>query len=579
MIGEKLGPFRIEEKIGQGAMGVVYKATFEPSGQLVAVKVVSQDQAARGNAVDRFQRESDILKQFRHPNIVQHVGMGFSRSRNLSYYAMEFVPGPTLDLVLAERGPLPWKEVVELGRQICEALQYSHERGIVHRDLKPSNLLIAPSGRIKLSDFGIAKDLDRTALTATGRTLGTAAYMAPEQIRGTPEVSHKTDLYALGCLFYQMLTGSPPFEGGTTIVLMHKHLEETPPRPSARTPDIPKALDRLVVKLMAKNRDDRPWDAQAVAHELDELAAKSDRGDPIPMVFGDVPELPMRAPGGSAPAFAPPTQATGSDRADTRTRGRGKKSRGKAGSTEAAGASIGSTRRIIETMGLVLGLVVVGGIIGYQLWPPSARYLYTRASEAMAAGKTRADWILAQRAYVDELERRYPDHPYQKEVRGWKDQLLMEQAEGRARFLENPNLLALSQTKNDIEAAYQRAYRATAEMLKEGRDVEALKTWRALAETLQGDDDDRMWYLLAKSRGDQVESQAKSRLREATRLFLEAIVAERAGRGDEADRGRRELIERFGRYESLRDLVAQARSRLNAADPGPAETTSPAPMP
>ena len=147
MIGEKLGPFRIEEKLGSGAMGVVYRAIHEPTGQSVAVKVVAGEMAARGNAAERFERESDILKQFKHPNIVQHIGTGFSKSRELRFYAMEYVPGVTLDQVLAERGALPWREVVDLGLQLCEALQYAHERGVVHRDLKPSNLMITRDGQ------------------------------------------------------------------------------------------------------------------------------------------------------------------------------------------------------------------------------------------------------------------------------------------------------------------------------------------------------------------------------------------------------------------------------------------------
>ena len=212
-------------------MGVVYRAVYEPTGQQVALKVVSSEVAQRGNSAERFERESDILKQFRHPNIVLHIGTGFSRSRDLRYYAMEFVPGSTLDAVLADEGAMPWQKVVHLGIQICDALQYAHERGVVHRDLKPSNLMVTESGTLKLTDFGIAKDLDRTALTADGRTLGTAAYMAPEQIRGTPAVSHKTDLYALGCVLFQMLTGRPPFEGRSALQLMHKHLDEAPPPP------------------------------------------------------------------------------------------------------------------------------------------------------------------------------------------------------------------------------------------------------------------------------------------------------------------------------------------------------------
>ena len=168
--------------------------------------------------------------------------------------------------------------MVELGIQICDALHYAHEHGVVHRDLKPSNLMVTADGKIKLTDFGIAKDLDATALTATGRTLGTAAYMSPEQIRGTPAVSHKTDLYALGVVLYQMLVGKPPFEGSTPVVLMHCHLNEPPPRPSAKVAEIPKELDELIVTLMAKAPADRPWDAAAVGVKLTELRDKADRG-------------------------------------------------------------------------------------------------------------------------------------------------------------------------------------------------------------------------------------------------------------------------------------------------------------
>ena len=175
--------------------------------------------------------------------------------------------------------------MVELGIQICDALQYAHQNGVVHRDLKPSNLMMAPDGKVKLTDFGIAKDLDATALTGTGRTLGTAAYMAPEQIRGNPAVSHKTDLYALGVVLYQLLVGKPPFEGSTPVVLMHSHLNEAAPRPSARIQEIPKALDELVVNLMAKSPTDRPWDAAVVGMKLTELRDKFNSGASVAMVW------------------------------------------------------------------------------------------------------------------------------------------------------------------------------------------------------------------------------------------------------------------------------------------------------
>src|SRR5512135_266345 len=196
MIGEQLGSYRIEAILGTGAMGVVYRAINDSTGRQAAVKVISGEVGQKGKLHERFRREAEILQQFRHPNIVRFLALG--RFKGTSYFAMEFVPGETLEQMLRRRGPFPWREVVDLGIQLCDALHYAHEHGVVHRDLKPSNLMITTGGELKLTDFGIAKDLDATALTATGRTLGTAAYMAPEQIRGTPAISHKTDLYAMG---------------------------------------------------------------------------------------------------------------------------------------------------------------------------------------------------------------------------------------------------------------------------------------------------------------------------------------------------------------------------------------------
>src|SRR5262245_8915822 len=283
LVGERLGSYKIESVLGSGAMGVVYRGTDEKRGRPVAIKVVTSEIAHGGKVQQRFKREYEILNQFRHPGIVRNLGYG--RFRGTLYIAMEFIQGVTLEKTLNERGAMPWREVVDLGIQICDALHYAHERGVIHRDLKPSNLMVTAEGKVKLTDFGIAKDLDKTALTATGRTLGTAAYMAPEQIRGTPAVSHKTDLYALGCVLYQMLTGQAPFSGGTHVVLMHCHLNEPVPRPSAKVAEIPKALDDLVAQLMAKAPTDRPWDAAAAAAVLTKVRDKARKGDNVAMVW------------------------------------------------------------------------------------------------------------------------------------------------------------------------------------------------------------------------------------------------------------------------------------------------------
>jgi serine/threonine-protein kinase len=575
MIGEKLGPFTIESKLGAGAMGVVYKATFEPNGAPVAIKLITGDQAAKAAAADRFQRESEILKQFRHPNIVRHIGAGYSETRNLRYYAMEYVPGRTLDQVLEGRGALPWREVVDVGIQVCDALQYAHDRGVVHRDLKPSNLMVTDGGVVKLADFGIAKDLDRTSLTGTGRTLGTAAYMAPEQIKGTPEVSHRTDLYALGCVLYQLLTGRPPFEGKTAMILMHKHLEEPIPRPSLVATDLPRALDRLVVTLLAKDRDERPWDAAAVGHTLRELKAKADRKEALPLVFGPVPENPGRGgivPGATA-AAAPATEGA------TAGRTRGTKAR-KPRRREGAD-SLPDTRQRVETALLVLALVGIVGLGAYLLWPPSAAYLHRKAAEGMA-GPARGQWILARDRYVAELERRFPDHPYGDEVRAWKDRILLDQARGRVRFLESPNLLAVVEPKDDAERAYLDVFRGASERKKARRDDEALALWRNLQAFYAKDADQRGLWLLVKERADELQRLITDRRRSILADLTAADVYERSGKPDDAARLRLGIVGQFGDYPYLADLVASARQRLPmpaAPDGDPEEAPAPSPTP
>jgi serine/threonine protein kinase len=177
--GQQVGPFDIEKQIGFGAMGAVYQARYRKNGKKVAIKVMHAGMDGNTTAMARFEREWEMLKQLAHRNIVQfYVANHFE---GVPYYAMEFIEGEPLSDILERRGRMPWEEVVEMGRQICAALQHAHDQGIVHRDIKPSNLMITRDGTIKLTDFGIAKDLDVTQLTAANCTVGTASYMSPEQ--------------------------------------------------------------------------------------------------------------------------------------------------------------------------------------------------------------------------------------------------------------------------------------------------------------------------------------------------------------------------------------------------------------
>lgn len=551
MIGEKLGSFRIEAILGTGAMGVVYRATSETSGKAAAVKVISSEIGQKQKSYERFRREAEILQQFRHPNIVRFLAVG--RYQGTSYFAMEYVAGETLEQLIRRRGPLPWQEVVELGIQTCEALHYAHEHGVVHRDLKPSNLMVSEAGKIKLTDFGIAKDLDATALTATGRTLGTAAYMAPEQIRGTPEVSHKTDLYALGVVLYQLITGRAPFEGASAVVLMHCHLNEAAPRPSARVAEIPVALDKLILQLMAKNPPDRPWDAAAAMVALTEIRDKASHGETVPMVW----------------ATADQAASAGLGTLDS-----GKKPRKKKGGRRLAVPEI--NRSLIEvTLGLV-ALVAIGGLIGYIVWPPSEGYLYGQA-ETLMASKNPHDWRQARERYLDELDRRFPAHAHKAQIQAWRDKIDLSTAESRAEILESPLLANFSRPQHRAEHEYRAYFQLADKAAKDGNELGAMGYWDELSRKLKEHDaEERPWFLLSRKRVDDLKRQILQRQEIVAGLLQRAALAEQQGASGDAAKIRADLLAHYGKYTDLDQLFIAAGLKPNPAAPVPAAAPAPA---
>jgi serine/threonine-protein kinase len=261
-------PFELLDKLGEGGMGVVYRARYVVDNRHVAVKLLPQD-IANATILSRFERELEILNTLRHPHIVRCFG-GVCEG-NQHFYAMELVEGGTLDKLLDERGKFSWEATVQFALQMASGLAYAHERGVVHRDVKPGNFLLSPSGKLKLSDFGLATVEAATKITAAGKTMGTFPYMAPEQIRGRPPVSPQTDLYALGCVIFEMLTGQTPFVGDAPAEVMHKHLDAVPPRIGEFAPDCPPSLELLVRDLLQKDPNDRPESASQVIQRLMEV--------------------------------------------------------------------------------------------------------------------------------------------------------------------------------------------------------------------------------------------------------------------------------------------------------------------
>ena len=234
-------------------MGVVYRARYVVNNREVAVKMLPAD-VTDAIVLARFERELEVLKSLRHQDKVR-------------FYAMELVTGGTLESELQRRGRISWEMVLSYGEQICNALAAAHAQGVVHRDIKPSNFLVTPEGQLKLSDFGLATMQASRKITQAGKTAGTFLYMAPEQIRGQ-DVTPRTDLYALGCMFYELLTGKPPFVGETPAATLHMHLKEPVPRVATTVLDCPPALHELIGRLMEKDPGKRPGSAEEVLYAL-----------------------------------------------------------------------------------------------------------------------------------------------------------------------------------------------------------------------------------------------------------------------------------------------------------------------
>ena len=272
-------PFELEEQIGKGGMGVVYRARYVKNDRKVALKLLPREIASNRTIAARFEREMEILKDLKHPNIVNCFGG--TAEGDYRFYAMELIEGGTMDSLLMDRGRLSWGQVVEYAQPVCSALAYAHARGIIHRDIKPANLLLTRSGKLKLSDFGLALVAGDNKLTADGKTMGTMHYMAPEQIRGSPPMSPQSDLYSLGCVLFEMLTGRPPFSGQTPAQILHQHLDKAAPRVSTVVMDCPSALDNLISDLLEKDPLARPNGAEEVLRRLkmvDEVIVVKSRG-------------------------------------------------------------------------------------------------------------------------------------------------------------------------------------------------------------------------------------------------------------------------------------------------------------
>src|SRR3954468_11811813 len=266
--------YELGEEIGRGGMADVFLAHDRLLDRRVAVKVLLPEFASDAISVERFRREAQAAAGLNHPHIVAVYDWG--EEDDTSFIVMEYVPGQTLRQIMQSYGSLGPMDAARIAADIADALSFAHAHGVVHRDVKPGNVLVTPQGQVKVTDFGIARAETSEPLTKTGAVLGTATYFSPEQAQGFP-LDGRSDVYALGVVLYEMLTGDAPFIASTPVSVAYKHVRETPAPPSSIVPDLPATMDHIVLTAMAKDVEQRYPSAQDLRADL----LRFERGRPV----------------------------------------------------------------------------------------------------------------------------------------------------------------------------------------------------------------------------------------------------------------------------------------------------------
>ncbi len=529
-----IGPFEVGDRIGVGGMGIVYRAIYTKNGARVALKILSPDVSDSESLQRRFEREISILKKLQHPHIVRYYGGGKFGSQR--FYAMELVEGGSVEAYLSKKKRLPWEEALDITMQVAKALEHAHEAGVIHRDLKPANLLMTSENVIKLTDFGIARDTTATALTAAGKTVGTYAYMAPEQIRGKPPVDKKTDLYAMGCVLFEMIAGETPFTSENQGEMLMQHLQEEPPRITSLVPECPIFLEELIFKLLEKDPEDRVYDALALQAEVDEVRTKVTE------------QRSVAAQTMSSGTTLGRTQSA-TELKSILNKKKKKKKRDNSPFYERA-----------WFLGLCLLLLV--GSVAWSLLPEGEAKLMERA-EKLVNSEYILDWRDAKEKYLNPLLAKFPKGRYAEKA----EQLIID----LDKKIVDKEMHSTKRVKNGPENEAEKQMLAAEHFLKFGDRITALKKYRSITRLFKDQEKFQIYVLLAQ---DQVDAIIRSggadedyvaylnkKLKEADSLFKKGKVTE----AEDIWRGVKEL---YRDNEEVRPLVQYASKRMEREDPG-----------
>jgi serine/threonine-protein kinase len=324
-IGKTLdGKYYIEAKIGEGGMGAVYRGRHLLMDTQLAIKVLHPSLVSDATSVARFQREAQAMARIRHPNAIAVTDFGITEDQ-VNYIVMELFEGESLRKVLEREKKLPYATAISIARQVCEALEAAHRSGVIHRDIKPENIFLSaqPDGSYfaKVIDFGIAKIVTDTSkggppLTRQGMIIGSPHYLSPEQCTGQ-ELDARSDIYSLGIVLFEMLTGQVPFTAMTPVAVALLHANEPPPSLRKFNPEIPKALDELVMRALAKSKADRPASAHEFANELARVARLvSPSFDPVSPLVEKILDASLPPSNGAQRTVATPSKVSGQQTAE-----------------------------------------------------------------------------------------------------------------------------------------------------------------------------------------------------------------------------------------------------------------------
>lgn len=591
MAPQQLGPYRLLRLIGRGGMGTVHAAENVDSGEPAAVKILaaawSRDEGLRA----RFQAEIETLKQLRHDGIVRIFGFG--ESGESLYYAMELVEGRNLEDELRSGRRFSWREVVDLGVQLAKAIRCAHDHGVTHRDLKPSNLLLDGDGRVKLADFGIARLFGRESITSVGGVLGTAEYMAPEQVDGRP-AGPLADLYSLGGVLYALLCGRPPFTADSLPQVLHLQRYAAPEAVRRLRPDCPAVLEQIILSLLEKDPAQRPQNAFVVQRRLESVAESVSAEEQQEFTLQEPRPVEIDEPGPLAETRfheagrtrRRPGGESGWTDADSGDRTRATPAlRGEEGSAAEAFTAVRADdeppsrldeiRRIAaqpQTWWLVAAAAVLAGFIYWASRPISADQLYRRLEAVRQTGE--AAGLLAESGAINDFLTRFADDPRAEEVRTWS--VAADHERLRRRLRRGRRGDAETSESALVEEAF-----LSAEAYAEIDPQESAARFRALLDAFDDGDatpeDYRDYIVLARQRREELEPTGDASLADRQAALAARIADARelaAQRPDRAEQILKGVIQLFQNAPWAGDQIKQAEEILRRWRHGELESAS-----